>query len=433
MSWYPPRPKRRPGTGLWRSAGKRPFGATWWGKAWVDALEQRARLDANRLPRGRTYARTGAVGDLVLRQGEIVAAVQGSRATPYKVTVRVRAFSEPEWERTLVLLASQVGHLAALLDGELPPGVADDLAAAGLDLLPVAGEVQPRCSCPDWADPCKHSAAVCYLVADTLDVDPFQLFLLRGRDRDSLLAGLRARRAEAVGGAAAGVGLATVAGSGADRSWGTDAGLNASQAWSRWAAGQRSETELTSPLRRAIPAVPLPPPRPGRPTVLGADPPAGSGVTASALETLAADAVHRAWELAHGERSTGLELGAGADIARRAAEALGGGDGDISGIARAAGMPVRALFRQALAWREGGSEGLAVLLQDWDPPAEWVVAGKVLLGPAAAMRRNRLTLGDRQFRLGRDGRWYPYRRAGPRGTSWDPDGSPLEPPGPDRH
>jgi uncharacterized Zn finger protein len=452
MSWYPPRPKRRPGSGPWRAAGKRPFGATWWGKAWVEALEQRARLDTNRLPRGRTYARTGAVGDLEVRPGQIIAAVQGSRATPYKVTVRVRAYSEAEWERTLVALASQVGHLAALLDGELPPGVADDLAAAGLDLLPVAGEVQPRCSCPDWADPCKHSAAVCYLVADTLDADPFQLFLLRGRDRASLLAGLRARRAEAIGGG----GWAADGGAGsgrldvdATRSWGSDPGLNAKHAWERWATRQAAEHERIQqgeasvqprhhPL--AIPAVPLPPPRPGRPTVLAVDPPAGSGVTATALETLAADAVQRAWELAHGERSTGLELDAGADIARRAANMLdvGGGDphnrgdiyngGDFSALARGIGVPARELLRQALAWNDGGPEGLALLLADWDPPPGAVAGGRALLGSGATVRRSRVTLGDRQLRLGRDGRWYPYRRAGRRGATWDPDGGPLEQP-----
>src|ERR1019366_3863998 len=113
---------------------------------------------------------------------------QGSRITPYAVVVRVRPFSEPEWERIIESLSSQVGHLAALLDGELLPG---------------AGEVQPRCSCPDWADPCKHSAAVIYLVADLLDEDPFQLFLLRGRGRDELLASLRAQRASAARGAGA--------------------------------------------------------------------------------------------------------------------------------------------------------------------------------------------------------------------------------------
>lgn len=476
MSWYPPQPKRLPGSGPWRSAGKRPFGATWWGKAWVDALEQRARLDPNRLPRGRTYARTGAVGDLEVHPGEIVAFVQGSRAKPYKVTVRVRAYSDKEWERTLVALASQVGHLAALLDGELPPGVADDLATAGLDLLPVAGEVQPRCSCPDWAEPCKHSAAVCYLVADTLDTDPFQLFLLRGRHRESLLAGLRARRAEAIDEAnAATAGSAGRLGTGASfdgdatRSWSTDAGMNAKHAWDRWASMQRGvgaeeddsiealQPAQLQPAQRqpAIPAVPLPPSRPGRPTVLAVDPPTSSGLTAGALETLAADAVQRAWDVAHGERSTGLELGMGDDTARRAAGMLahggangssddgGLGDsrsarmrlargrsdapGDLSSLARAAGLPARELLRQALAWREGGREGLAVLLEDWDPPRDSVATGKPLLGPAATIRRNRVTLGDRQLRLGRDGRWYPYRRAGLRGATWDPDGRPVDP------
>ncbi len=83
------------------------------------------------------------MSELEVRAGEIVAAVQGSRAKPYKVTVRVRRYSAKEWDRTLAALASQVGHLAALLDGEMPPGVADDLSAAGIELLPVAGEVQP--------------------------------------------------------------------------------------------------------------------------------------------------------------------------------------------------------------------------------------------------------------------------------------------------
>ncbi len=370
MSWYPPAPKRRPGPGPRRAAGKRPFGATWWGKAWVDALEQRARLDPNRLPRGRTYARTGAVGELEVRAGEIVASVQGSRATPYKVTVRVRRYSGKEWEHTLATLASRVGHMAALLDGEMPPEVADDLATAGIDLLPVAGELQPRCSCPDWADPCKHSAAVCYLVADTLDADPFLLFLMRGRDRDTLLAGLRARRAETgrpAAGAADRRGRARLGPGGAGRpgkepatSSGADTGLVAREAWARW---------VTVSARGAppLPAVPLPPAKPGRPTVLALDPPAGSGLTAAALQRLAADAVQRAWELAHGEPSTGLELPFGADLARRAAAMLGPGSsqGELVELAAAAGLPARDLLDQALAWRHGGSAG------DGPPPRRW--------------------------------------------------------------
>src|SRR5205085_12591141 len=90
--------------------------------------------------------------------------------------------------------SAKLGHAAALLDGELPPEIATDAADAGLDLLPGGGEIGPRCSCSDDADPCKHAAAVCYLVADALDADPFVLLLLHGRTRDEVLAGVRARR-----------------------------------------------------------------------------------------------------------------------------------------------------------------------------------------------------------------------------------------------
>jgi uncharacterized Zn finger protein len=224
---------------------------------------------------------------LDVRAGEIVAAVQGSRPKPYKVTVRVRTYSEKEWDRTLAALASQVGHLAALLDGEMPPGVADDLAAAKIDLLPGAGEVQPRCSCPDWAEPCKHSAAVCYLVADTLDSDPFLLFLMRGRDQDSLLAGLRAKRAS--NGTRTGRGAPDL-GPGQAAAWSTDVGVNARQAWARW-------TTMSAGGPPPIPAIPLPPPKHGRPTVLAVDPPVGSGLTPTSLQQLADDAAQRAWEL----------------------------------------------------------------------------------------------------------------------------------------
>src|ERR1039458_2658906 len=286
--------------GSWGRKGVKSSSETRTGRA-GSAKSMRARGNS---PVKVALARRTRPGALRVRAGEIVAAVQGSRAKPYRVTVRVRAYSGKEWERTLTALASQVGHLAALLDGEMPPGVADDLADAKIDLLPAAGEVQPRCSCPDWAEPCKHSAAVCYLVADSLDADPFLLFLMRGRDRDALLAGLRARRAAGVGGSAGLGRRGTQARRGADldpeqpTSWGTDPGLNAQQAWARWAA-------VSAGGAPPMPAIPLPPPRQGRPTVLAVDPPAGSGITSTSLQRLAADAARRAWELAHGERSSG--------------------------------------------------------------------------------------------------------------------------------
>ena len=99
--------------------------------------------------------------------------------------------------------------------------------------------------------------------------------------------------------------------------------------------------------------------------------------------------------------------------------------GDIVELASSAGVSARDLLNQALAWRDGGSEGLFVLLKDWDAPRASMMGGRVLLGGRATVRRNRATLVDRQLRLGRDGRWYPFRRSG-RGTgAWTPDGVPL--------
>ena len=140
--------------------------ATWWGRAWLEALEQRARLDPDRLPRGREYARDGAVGELVLAPGEARAEVRGRKTDPYVVRIRVRRFTDEEWDRVLTAISARLEHAAALLDGELAPEIAHDTAAAGIDLLPVGGELGPRCSCPDEADPCKHSAVRASVISD---------------------------------------------------------------------------------------------------------------------------------------------------------------------------------------------------------------------------------------------------------------------------
>lgn len=408
--YWPAKAPRLPGPGPKRSKGRRPFGATWWGRAWVEALEQRARLDPNRLPRGRTYARQGAVGELEVLPGEVVASVQGSRRTPYRVRVRVRPFSAKEWTLVVDGLAGQAGHSAALLEGEIPPEVADDVRAVGLDLLPGPGEVQPRCSCPDWADPCKHASAVCYLVADLLDQDPFALFQLRGRGREELLAALRARRAAGSGDG----GPASPAGRhggaldvSARGGWEEDPGVVARQAWGRTVAD--------------LPSLPPPPRRPGRPVVLASEAPTGSGIDTNALAVLAGDAARRAWEIATGGRETGLGLSFDQDLARWAASTLDGGvtGVELPALAERAGLTVRELFLRALAWKAGGPGGVAALLEAWDPPAADLAAGRAELGSGARASRNRVSLGDRQLRLGRDGCWYSFRKV--RGA-WEPDG-----------
>jgi uncharacterized Zn finger protein len=397
-----PREDRRSAAGPRRRRG---FGLTWWGEAWVTALEQRARLDPNRLPRGRGYARGGTVGELAIAPGEVRAAVQGRRVRPYQVRVRVRVLEAEEWDRVLDAIAARIGHAAALLDGELLPEVADDVRSAGTDLLPGPGELQPRCSCPDWADPCKHAAAVCYLVAGALDADPFSLLLLRGRRRDEVLAGLRARRRSA-----------EVTMAAPDRSQpGADAGVDARQAY------QRSPAPL--------PAPPLPAPRPGQPSVLSVDPPSGAGLRSEDLVALAADAAARAFQLATGSGDGGLSLDLEADLARRAAELLGTGRG-LAALAASAGMPSRELLRWAVTWQHAGPGGLDALRATWQPAATDVAEGRAALDRLAgqdAVRawRNRLTRGGLQLRLGVDGQWYRFVGSG---GEWVLDGPPSPEP-----
>ena len=399
------------------------FGRTWWGRAWLEALEQRARLDPDRLPRGREYARSGAVGDLTLSPGEARARVHGRKTEPYQVRIRVRRFADDEWDRVLEAIAARLGHAAALLDGELPPEIADDAAGAGLDLLPGGGEVGPRCDCPDDADPCKHSAAACYLIADALDADPFALFLLRGRTRDQVLAGIRARRR----GAAPGTGPAADDGRAPK-----PAGTAAEPAED---AGVDARTAFRTPVPWVpIPAVPLPPRRPGAPAALPVDPPPWRPGLREDLVELAADAASRAWELATGlSADAGLALAPGADLARRAARLLG--TPGFATLAARSGVPPRDLARQALAWRQGGLAGLELLRGEWDPGAEDPDAAGLLEAARAALRAktgaaedvrgNRVTAGRLQLRLGWDLRWYPYARSD---QDWEPSGQPQSDP-----
>ena len=441
------------------------FGRTWWGQAWLEALEQRARLDPDRLPRGRDYARSGAVGELTLAPGEARARVQGRKTEPYEVRIRVRRFTDDEWDRVLAAISARLGHAAALLDGELPPEVADDAAAAGLDLLPGGGELGPRCSCPDDADPCKHSAAACYLISDVLDADPFALFLLRGRTRDQVLAGIRARRRGVAPGQAATPPGATGAhhGAGAPSAGGSpSAGGTASVAGTRAAdEGVDARTAFGAPQSPAlIPAIPLPPGRPGAPAPLPVDPPPWRSGLREDLVELAADAASRAWEMAVGLSSdAGLSLDPDIDLARRAARALG--TPAFAALAARTGLGERDLARRALAWRQGGPAGLEALGAGWDPAADDPDAARLLTAARAALRAktnaaqtnaaqtnaaqanaaqanaaqanaaqanaaqpiiegNRVTAGRMQLRLGRDLRWYPYARSD---DDWEPSGA----------
>ena len=386
---------------------RRTFGATWWGQAWIRALEDRAQLDPNRLPRGRTYARHDHVLALVVDRGEVRAPVSGSRSTPYRVTVRIRPFSDDEWDRVLEAITARVGHAAALLDGELDPGIDDDARSAGVELLPTAGEVQTRCSCPDWAEPCKHAAAVCYLVADRLDEDPFELLALRGRGRDEVLAELRRRRQRLRGPETPDSELVTDDVESPDTGPALverkpDAGVPAVEAW---------RAEPTAPAS-AAPALRL---RPGHPAPWPVDPPDGAPFTAAGLRHLATDAASRAWAMIAGTGDGGFDVTADHDLVRRAAQALGTTDWDD--FVSRSGEREASLARRARAWRYGGEGGLDALVHSaWRPPPITMAVGRDAL--AAATGRTVRVSGNRvsdsqgriQLRHGPDDRWYRFEK-----------------------
>jgi uncharacterized Zn finger protein len=173
------------------------IGESWWSRRFLSAVE--SILTGGRLTRGRTYARQGQVIDLGIGSGLAVAQVQGTRRTPYGV--QMPAASDERWEAIVETLAGQAGYAARLLAGELPHEIEDVFAQAGVALFPERGShLITNCSCPDWATPCKHAAAVCYLMAEAFDDDPFLLLAFRGREREALLAELRARRGAPIDG-----------------------------------------------------------------------------------------------------------------------------------------------------------------------------------------------------------------------------------------
>ena len=167
--------------------------SSWWARRWMATLDGFGW--AGRLARGRAYTRNRRVVDVDVSPGVVRARVQGSRPTPYRIEMNVEPFEDAVWDRVVGALARQAIYTAKLLAGELPAEVVQLCDTAEAPLFPShPDEIVMKCSCPDWAVPCKHVAAVHYALAAELDRDPFLLFRLRGRTREELTAALRARR-----------------------------------------------------------------------------------------------------------------------------------------------------------------------------------------------------------------------------------------------
>jgi uncharacterized Zn finger protein len=385
------------------------FARSWWGNAWVKAMVDTS-LDQGRLSRGRTYAKAGRVGPITVSPGRIAAPVHGTDEEPYRTVVFVEQLTDREWERFLDQVAAKAGHIAALLDKDMPHDLVEAAEDADVHLLPGVGDLDPECDCPDWGHPCKHAAALCYQASWLLDEDPFVLLLMRGRGERELLDELQRRnvrltRTEAPAGQVAAV---HTAGTAAEEAYG-----------------------------REVPALPDPPPpvdAPGPPLEVAAAP----GLAPDALRLLAADAALRAREALAAIAATGGDmpvLDEWEDTVRWAAVHR-----DEAGLLERLRQP--GLDRAAQAWAQGGLAGLDTLEAAWSPPKQDLARARTVLAmawegddlPEIDHWRNRWTVHGRglQLRYGQDGRWYPYEeRSGPgavSGGDWRPAGPPERDP-----
>jgi uncharacterized Zn finger protein len=158
---------------------------SFWGRSWCENLERYSDYE-NRLPRGRTYVRNGSVLDLQIAKGEIAAMVAGSEL--YKIKIAIAPVTRARWKSICRDCAGTVDSLVELLQGRLAQGVMDRVCRKGDGLFPSPHEIKLSCSCPDWAEMCKHVAAALYGVGARLDEKPQLLFVLRGVDENELLA-----------------------------------------------------------------------------------------------------------------------------------------------------------------------------------------------------------------------------------------------------
>jgi uncharacterized Zn finger protein len=183
---YKPKPAKEAKGGIKAQSKRGAFGEKWWAKRWLAVLES-FNIGA-RLQRGRSYARKGQVLSIDITKGEVSAQVLGSRAKPYDIDIKIEVLPESDWRKLALALSSQAIFAAKLLAGEMPEEIEQAFKAAGLSLFPAGPrDLQTACSCPDWSNPCKHIAAVYYLIGEEFDRDPFLIFKLRGATREEIV------------------------------------------------------------------------------------------------------------------------------------------------------------------------------------------------------------------------------------------------------
>ena len=188
--WYEPASPKEVKGGIKAQSKRGSFTDKWWGKLWIQTLES-FNIGA-RLSRGRTYARLGQVASLDIGKGNVSAKVQGSRSEAYRISIKLKTFTEKQWHQIITGIIEKPIFAARLLGNEMPEEIESVFKKAGLSLFPKRQrDLETDCSCPDWSNPCKHIAAVFYLMAEAFDKDPFLLFKLRGMEREEFLNALQ--------------------------------------------------------------------------------------------------------------------------------------------------------------------------------------------------------------------------------------------------
>jgi uncharacterized Zn finger protein len=184
--YYEQKPAREVKGGIKAQSRRGAFGESWWARRWIAVLES---FDiGTRLSRGRSYARKGQVMNVDVSKGSVRAKVQGSSSRPYRITIEIKALSASDWKKLAQALSAEAVFAAKLLAGEMPQEIEQVFTRAGLSLFPAKlRDLETDCSCPDWSNPCKHIAAVYYLLGEEFDRDPFLLFRLRGMSREELI------------------------------------------------------------------------------------------------------------------------------------------------------------------------------------------------------------------------------------------------------
>jgi uncharacterized Zn finger protein len=174
------------------------IGDTWWSQRFIAVLESFGL--GGRLQRGKHYARAGQVLHMEIAPGRVTSEVQGSRVKPYRVVIETRVLTPAEWDAAESVMAASAVFLAKLLAGEMPEEIEEAFAGSSGPLFPASADaIDATCSCPDWENPCKHIAAVYFLLAEAFDEDPFLILAWRGRAKAELLADLRSRRKDSGG------------------------------------------------------------------------------------------------------------------------------------------------------------------------------------------------------------------------------------------